>query len=135
MQITIETTVKATVSAVWDAWITPADIMRWNAANDDWHTTHATVDLRVGGAFLSRMEAKDGSFGFDFEGTYTRVVPHTMIEYRLSDERAVKVEFTERADGVHIQSTFEADAAHPPEMQRLGWQAILDNFARYVQAK
>ena len=135
MKITVETVVKAELNKVWDAWNNPADIQQWNSAQDDWHTTHSTVDLREGGKFLSRMEAKDGSMGFDFEGTYTRVEPHKTIEYRMSDGREVQVEFDERADGVLVKTTFDAETENPPELQRTGWQAILDNFGRYVEAK
>ncbi len=135
MKITVETLVKAPSSKVWDAWNTPADITRWNAAQDDWHTTRSTVDLRAGGRFTSRMEAKDGSVGFDFEGTYTRVVPQQTIEYRMSDGREVQVEFVERPGGVLVKETFDAETQNPPDLQRAGWQAILDNFGRYVEAK
>lgn len=135
MKITIETVVRADLDQVWKAWNTPEDIKQWNAASDDWHTTHSTVDLREGGKFLSRMEAKDGSFGFDFEGTYTRVVPQQAIEYRMSDGREVQSEFIDQADGVLVKSTFDAESENSPEMQRAGWQAILDNFARHVEAK
>ncbi|SFK93266.1 SRPBCC family protein [Lysobacter sp. cf310] len=135
MKITIETVVRADLDQVWRAWNTPEDIKQWNAASDDWHTTHSTVDLREGGKFLSRMEAKDGSFGFDFEGTYTRVVPQQAIEYRMSDGREVQSEFIDQADGVLVKSTFDAESENSPEMQRAGWQAILDNFARHVEAK
>ena len=134
MKITIASHAKAPIDAVWRAWNNPADIMQWNAASPDWHTTRSTVDLREGGKFLSRMEAKDGSFGFDFEGTYSRVVPHKAIEYSMPDGRQVEVEFTERAGGVDIRSTFDAETQNPPEMQREGWQAILDNFVRHVEA-
>ncbi|MDH7943429.1 SRPBCC family protein [Pseudohongiella sp. SYSU M77423] len=134
MKITIETLVKAKLDTVWDAWNNPDDIKQWNAASDDWHTTRSTVDLRVGGSFLSRMEAKDGSFGFDFEGTYTRIVPHELIEYKMSDGREVTTTFIDTADGVHINSVFDAESENPPEMQRDGWQAILDNFARHAQS-
>lgn len=135
MKITIEAVVRASLSSVWDAWSNPADIKQWNAASDDWHTTNSTVDLREGGKFLSRMEAKDGSAGFDFEGTYTRIVPHKTIEYRLSDGRDVKVEFVERSDAVFVKTVFDAEAENPPEVQRAGWQAILDNFGRHVEAR
>jgi uncharacterized protein YndB with AHSA1/START domain len=135
MKIRIETLVRAPLAKVWDAWNTPADITQWNTAQDDWHTTHSTVDLREGGRFLSRMEAKDGSAGFDFEGTYTRVVPHDTIEYRMSDGREVTVEFVERPDGVLVKTAFDPESENPPEMQRDGRQAILDNFGRYVEAK
>jgi len=135
MKITIETVVAAKLSTVWDAWNNPDDIQRWNAANEDWHTPRSTVDLREGGTFTSRMEAKDGSMGFDFGGTYTRVVPHRLIEYRLGDGREVQVEFAEREDGVLVRETFDAEAQNPPDFQRAGWQSILDNFRRYVEAR
>ena len=134
MKITVETVVKAKATRVWDSWNNPADIKQWNNASDDWHTTRAAVDLREGGKFLARMEARDGSEGFDFEGTYTRVVPNKAIEYRMGDGREVKVEFVERADGVLVRETFDAESANTPELQRQGWQAILDNFGRHVEA-
>ena len=102
MKITVETVANAPLQQVWDAWNTPADIQQWNTAQDDWHTTRSTVDLREGGRFLSRMEAKDGSAGFDFEGTYTLVKPKEAIEYRMSDGREVRVEFARRPDGVLV---------------------------------
>ena len=120
---------------MWNAWNTPADIKQWNSAQDDWHTTESTVDLREGGKFSSRMEAKDGSEGFDFEGTYTRVVPRKAIEYRMSDGREVSVEFVPQADGVLVRETFDAETENPAELQRQGWQAILDNFGRHVEAR
>lgn len=135
MKITIETLVKADLDTVWAAWNNPEDIKQWNTASDDWHTTQSTVDLREGGTFSSRMEAKDGSAGFDFEGTYTRIVPQKVIEYRLGDGRDVKVEFTEGADSVLVRETFEVESQLDREHQRRGWQAILDNFARHVEAK
>jgi uncharacterized protein YndB with AHSA1/START domain len=134
-RITVETTVKGKPSQVWDAFTTPADIKQWNSASEDWHTTQSAVDLREGGKFSSRMEARDGSEGFDFEGTYTRVVPQKTIEYRMGDGREVKNEFTERAGGVHVKVTFDAESENPPEFQRQGWQAILDSFRRHVEAK
>ena len=108
--------------------------MQSNAASDDWHTTAAAVDLRVGGAFSSRMEAKDGSMGFDFAGTYTKVVPHELIECEFGG-RALVVEFLPTADGVTVRETFDAEETHPVEMQRAGWQAILNNFAKHVEAR
>ena len=123
------------MNSVWTAWNHPGDIMQWNAASDDWHTTRSAVDLREGGAFLARMEAKDGSFGFDFEGTYTRILPPNLVEYRLGDGREVRVEFEAGAGGVLVTETFEAETENDPELQRQGWQAILDNFARHVEAK
>ncbi|MBE0643161.1 MAG: SRPBCC family protein [Bacteroidetes bacterium] len=133
MFITVETTVAAPMQDVWHAYTTPEDIVQWNAASDDWHTTAATVDLRVGGAFSSRMEAKDGSMGFDFAGTYTNIVPHELIEYAFGD-RTAKVEFTETPGGVRVRITFESESTHSIEQQREGWQAILDNFTRHVEA-
>lgn len=135
MKITVETLVNARLDQVWDAWNNPEDIKRWNTAQEDWHTTQSTVDLREGGTFRSRMEAKDGSMGFDFEGTYTRVVPKQAIEYRMSDGREVQVELIDGPDGVLVKETFDAESENTPEMQRQGWQAILDNFGRYVEAK
>lgn len=134
MKITIETTIAAPIEEVWHAWTTPEDIKQWNAASDDWHTVAASVDLRVGGAFTSRMEAKDGSFGFDFAGTYTKVVPHQLLECSLGD-RDLVVEFVSSASGVTVRETFEADAGHSVEQQRQGWQAILDRFARHVKRR
>jgi uncharacterized protein YndB with AHSA1/START domain len=135
MKITVDKVVNANLHNVWDAWNNPADIKQWNSAQDDWHTTQSTVDLREGGKFVARMEARDGSEGFDFEGTYTRIVPHKAIEYRMNDGREVKVEFAEHADGVLVKETFDAETENAPELQRQGWQAILDNFARHVEGK
>ena len=132
MQITVETLIHAPVAKVWAAYTTPADIVQWNAASDDWHTTRSTVDLREGGAFSSRMEAKDGSFGFDFAGTYTKLVPNQRIEYTFGD-RTGTVEFIEGADGVTVRSTFDAETEHPIEQQRFGWQSILNKFAQHVE--
>jgi uncharacterized protein YndB with AHSA1/START domain len=130
--ITIEIAVQATSAEVWRAYTTPHDIMQWNAASDDWHTTAASVDLRVGGAFSSRMEAKDGSFGFDFAGTYTAISPEKLIEYSFGD-RTAKVEFIDGENGVTVRVTFEPEQENPVEMQRGGWQAILNNFKRHVE--
>lgn len=131
-QITVERLVKAPRERVWNAWTTPDDITQWNAASEDWHTTRASVDLREGGSFTSRMEARDGSMGFDFEGTYTRVVPQQLLECALGD-RMLRVEFIEGAEGVTVRETFDAEPTHSLEQQRSGWQAILDNFARHVE--
>ena len=131
MKITVETTVAAPIEKVWRAYTTPEDIKQWNAASDDWHTTAATVDLRPGGAFSSRMEAKDGSAGFDFAGTYTTIVPHRLIEYSFG-ERSARVEFAPSAKSVVVRVTFDSEPTHSVEQQRDGWQAILDNFARHV---
>ena len=134
MKISVETTVAAPIEQVWRAYTTPEDIKQWNAASDDWHTTAATVDLRVGGAFSSRMEAKDGSMGFDFAGTYTKIVEHELIEYSFGD-RAAQVEFAETPNGVRVHVSFDGESTHSIEQQREGWQAILNNFARHVEAR
>ena len=132
MKITVETVVNAPVNRVWDAYTSPEDIVLWNTASSDWHTTKASVDLREGGAFSSRMEAKDGSFGFDFEGRYTKIVPHELIEYSFG-ERAGSVEFIPGDKGVAVRVTFDAETENPIEQQREGWQAILNNFKRHVE--
>ena len=135
MKITVETLVKASLDRVWDAWNNPADIEQWNTAQADWRTTRSEVDLREVGKFSSRMEAVDGSMGFDFEGTYTRVEPKKAIAYRMADDREVQVEFFDGPGGVRVSETFDAESENEAELQRRGWQAILDNFARHVEAK
>jgi uncharacterized protein YndB with AHSA1/START domain len=130
--ITVDTLIAAPIDTVWRAYTTPDDIKKWNAASDDWHTTAAAVDLRVGGSFSSRMEAKDGSFGFDFTGTYTKIVTNEVIEYSLGDHRTVRVTFNQTPAGVHVCVTFGAETIHSIEQQRAGWQAILNNFAKHV---
>jgi uncharacterized protein YndB with AHSA1/START domain len=132
MKITVETTVQAPLDKVWSAYTTPADIKQWNTASDDWHTTHSAVDLREGGAFTSRMEAKDGSFGFDFAGTYTKIIPNTLIAYSFGD-RTGEVEFLPTGNSITVRVTFDAETVHSVEQQRQGWQAILDNFAKHVE--
>ena len=134
MKITVEATIDAPVEAVWRAWTTPDDIVQWNAASDDWHTTAASIDLREGGAFSSRMEARDGSMGFDFAGTYTKIEPHKLIEYDFGDRHA-RVEFVPEADGVRVSVTFDPETENPIEQQSAGWQAILASFKRYVEAQ
>ena len=133
MAITVQTTINAPLGTVWTCWTTPADIVQWNAASDDWHTTSATVDLRIGGAFSSRMEAKDGSMGFDFAGTFTNVVPQDRIE-TLFGGRTASVTFQDGPDGVTVTQSFDPEDTHPAELQRQGWQAILDRFAAHVHA-
>ncbi|MBL0077280.1 MAG: SRPBCC family protein [Rhodocyclaceae bacterium] len=133
MKIAVETSVNAPVAKVWRAYTTPSDIKQWNAASQDWHTTSSSVDLRVGGSFTSRMEAKDGSFGFDFAGIYTRIVPNRLLEFSFGDRECV-VEFITDAGGVKVRVTFDAEPENPIDMQRQGWQAILNNFAKHVEA-
>ena len=132
--ITVEATVAAPLDTVWNAWNTPEDIIEWNAASDDWHTTKSTVDLRVGGTYSSRMEARDGSFGFDFAGTYTNIVEHKLIESAFG-ERSLRVEFEETAGGVIVRETFLAEETHSIEQQRFGWQSILNRFKAHVEGK
>jgi uncharacterized protein YndB with AHSA1/START domain len=131
--IVVETLVHASAETVWRAYTTPSDIVQWNTASPDWHTTRSEVDLRDGGAFSSRMEAKDGSFGFDFAGTYTKIVPHALIEYTMGD-RVAAVQFSPGVEGTTVRVTFEAEEENSVEVQRDGWQAILDNFRRFVEA-
>ena len=121
MKITISTHVKSNIGKTWKSWNTPEDIVRWNTASDDWHTPRSTVDLREGGKFCSRMEAKDGSFGFDFEGTYTKVIQDRQIEYVMGDGRAVVIVFTEVDGGVRIDQTFDAEDENSSAQQREGW--------------
>jgi uncharacterized protein YndB with AHSA1/START domain len=132
--ITIETTVNAPVEKVWQYWSAPEHITKWCAASEDWHTPRAENDLRTGGKFNSRMEAKDGSFGFDFGGVYDNVKPYEIIDYTMGDGRTVKVRFSKEGDKTKVVETFEPESANPIEMQRGGWQAILDNFKKYVEA-
>ena len=133
MKITVEKLVHSTAAKVWGAYTTPADIKKWNAASPDWHTTTSSVDLRVGGHFSSRMEAKDGSIGFDFAGTYTKVDPERLLTYSFGD-RTCEVHFQTGANGVIVRVTFDAETENSVEQQRDGWQAILDNFAKHVEA-
>lgn len=134
MKISVETLVVAPIEKVWDAYTNPEDIKQWNAASDDWHTTAASVDLREGGEFSSRMEAKDGSMGFDFAGTYTKIVKHKLIAYSFGD-RAAQVEFSETPKGINVRVKFDSESTHSIDQQRDGWQAILNNFSHHVETK
>lgn len=131
--ITVEATVNAPVEKVWKFWSSPEHITKWNNASDDWHTPYAENDLRVGGKFTSRMEAKDGSFGFDFWGVYDVVVTNERIEYTLGDDRKVKIVFTNMGNATQVIESFEAENENSIEMQKDGWQAILDNFRKYTE--
>ncbi len=133
--ITLENTVKAPVEKVWKLWTTPEHITKWNNASDDWHTPFAENDLRTGGKFLSRMEAKDGSFGFDFGGVYDAVKPNERIAYTIDDGRKVEITLINEGNETKVIETFEAESQNPIEMQRDGWQAILDNFKKYAEAQ
>ncbi len=132
--ITVTTLVNVSPHDAWDYWTKPEHIVKWNAASADWHTSHASVDLKQGGKFLSRMEAKDGSIGFDFVGTFTKIVRGELLEYVLEDNRKVSVSFAKQDSAVIITETFETETENPVEMQRDGWQAILDNFKKYAES-
>jgi uncharacterized protein YndB with AHSA1/START domain len=132
-KITVEITVKAVVEKVWDLWTSPEHIVKWNTASDDWHTTKAENDLRAGGRFLSRMEAKDGSFGFDFSGVYDEVKPNQLIAYTMDDGRKAVLNFISNGKETKVIVMFEAENENPIEMQKGGWQAISDNFKKYVE--
>lgn len=132
-KISIGAIINAPVSEVWINWTEPVHIKQWNNASEDWHTPHAENDLRVGGKFLSRMEAKDGSFGFDFEGVYSEVIPFEKIKYELEDGREVETVFDGSKETTKVTTTFDAENENPVEMQKDGWQAILNNFKKYVE--
>ncbi len=132
--ITIEALVNAPVEKVWEFWTSPKHIMQWNNASDDWHTTKAENDVRVGGSFSSRMEAKDGSFGFDFGGVYDEVKPNEVLAYTLGDDRKVKIQFSQEGNQTKITETFGAEEMNPIAMQEFGWQSILNNFKKYTEA-
>ena len=132
--ITIKAIVNAPVEKVWNAWSNPEDIMKWNSASDDWHTPKAENDLRTGGKFLSRMEAKDGSWGFDFGGVYDNVEKFKVIEYTMGDGRKVKVNFNSKGNTTEVVETFDPESENSIEMQRSGWQSILDNFKKYTES-
>lgn len=131
--ITVAATVNAPVEKVWQYWTAPQHITQWNNASNDWHTPKATNDLRKDGTFNYRMEAKDNSFGFDFEGRYTDIKTNELIEYVISDGRKVQILFEALNDETHITETFEAEEVHPVELQQDGWQAMLNNFKRYTE--
>jgi uncharacterized protein YndB with AHSA1/START domain len=131
--ITIEANVHAPIEKVWTLWTDPKHIVNWNNASPDWHTPHAENDVRTGGKFKSTMAAKDGSMQFDFEGTYTAVELHKKIEYTLTDKRRVQIAFQTQGNAVHITEHFEAETQNTFELQKMGWQAILDNFKKYVE--
>ncbi len=135
MKISIETDVKAPLKRVWDAWVTPADITNWNFAIDDWCCPKAAIDLEAGGKFNYRMEAKDGSIGFDFEGQFTAITPYKVIQFKLGGDREVIVEFIESKDGVKVVEVFDAEDENSAEQQRQGWLAILNNFKKYAEGK
>ncbi len=131
--LTIQTTVDAPLEKVWECYTIPGHITQWNHASDDWHSPSAINDLRIGGTFTYRMEAHDSSEGFDFTGTYTDIQPQQLIAYRMDDGRTVEVTFDQQPEGVQVTVTFQTETMNPVELQRAGWQAILDNFQKYVE--
>ena len=132
--ISVHVKIHLPVGRVWKFWTTPEDIVKWNNASEDWHTTRAETDLRKGGKFLSRMEAKDGSMGFDFEGIYETVKPNKVIEYSLGDGRKVRIDFTGKVNETEVVESFDAENVNSVELQRNGWQNILENFKKYAEA-
>lgn len=134
-RITVKTTIDAPVDTVWAYWTGPEHIMKWNNASEDWHTPHAANDLREGGIFTSRMESRDGTMGFDFSGTYKAVQEGTLLSYSMEDGREVEVIFKPVGNKTLVEETFDPERINPIEMQKGGWQAILDNFKKYVEAQ
>lgn len=132
--ITIKAVIHAPIEKVWEAWNNPEHITQWAFASDDWEAPSAENDLRVGGVFKTHMQAKDGSAGFDFSGTYTSLEEHRLIEYIMSDSRKVRIEFRGTSEGVEVTETFDPERENPAEFQRDGWQAILDNFKKYTES-
>lgn len=132
--ITVEATINHPVDLVWKHWTEPKSIMLWCNASDDWHAPYADNDLRIDGTFKTTMASKDGVHSFDFEGVYTNVIQHELIEYKMSDGREVKVSFADLGDKTKVTETFDPENMNPVEMQKAGWQAILDNFKKYCEA-
>ena len=133
--IVVETLVNKNIQTVWECWTMPEHIVNWNFASDDWHAPAAKNDLNVGGKFTYTMAAKDGSMYFEFEGIYHEIIPFKKIRYQLLDDRRVEIYFEETADGVHLVEHFEPETENPHELQRGGWQAILNHFKKYVETK
>lgn len=132
-RVTVEAVIQAPIEKVWQCWTEPDHIMKWNQASEDWHAPKAENDLRVGGEFLTRMEAKDGSAGFDMVGTYDAVKQHELISYTMGDGRKVDISFINQGSETKVVETFDPESTHPVEFQQAGWQAIMDNFKKYVE--
>ncbi|MDN4067852.1 SRPBCC family protein [Paenibacillus vini] len=132
-KVTVEAVVQAPIEKVWNCWTEPEHITKWNQASEDWHAPRAENDLRAGGKFLTRMEAKDGSMGFDMGGVYDEVKTHELISYTMGDGRKVEITFTAQGSETKIAETFDAEGTHPVEVQQAGWQAIMDNFKKYTE--
>ncbi|HRH93385.1 MAG TPA: SRPBCC family protein [Candidatus Peribacteria bacterium] len=133
-RITVETTVNTPLAKAWDAWTTPEHITKWNFASDDWQCPWAKVELKVGGQYSARMEAKDGSFGFDFNCKLTKVTPGKLLEYAMEDGRKVEVSFEEKGGKTRVVETFDAETQNPVEMQKQGWQSIMNNYKKYAES-
>ena len=133
-RVTVETTIKAGIEDVWNFWVRPEHITKWNTATPDWHCPKAENDLRDGGKFSSRMEARDGSIGFDFGGTYDEVKIYELIRYTMGDGRKVEILFREKDGETTVTETFDAEDQNSIELQRSGWQSIMDNFKKYAEA-
>lgn len=132
-KVTVEAVIQAPMEKVWSRWTEPEHITKWNQASEDWHAPKAENDLRAGGKFLTRMEAKDGSMGFDFEGVYDEVKLHELILYTIGDGRRVEITFADQGGATKVVETFDAEGTHPVEFQQAGWQSILDNFKKYTE--
>ena len=132
--ITVHTEIESTIDKVWDSFTNPKHIVKWNNASPDWHTTKAINNLIIGGKFLYRMEAKDASFGFDFEGTYDKIISNKFIEYTLGDGRKVRVTFKSNNSSILVSQEFEPENENPSELQQTGWQATLSNFKKYTES-
>ncbi len=132
-KITVEVFIQAALGKVWEYWTKPEHIVNWNFANEDWQCPKATNELKVGGKFSSTMEAKDGSFGFDFEGVYDNIIEHQVIEYSMPDGRKVKIMFEDAGEATIVTESFDPESQNPMDLQKMGWQAILNNFKTYSE--
>jgi uncharacterized protein YndB with AHSA1/START domain len=133
-KVTIEATIAADTKKVWDFWTKPEHITNWNFASDEWQCPKAENDLRVGGKYFARMEARDGSFGFDFEAIYDEVIDQKKVTYTMDDGRQATTDLEPLNGSTKVTTTFDVESENDPEMQRSGWQAILDNFKKYVES-
>ena len=133
--VTVEISINAPIAKVWEVWTSPEHIIHWNNASADWHTPKAENDLKVGGKFVFKMEDKDGTFGFEFEGVYTEIITNELIAYKMGDGRHAKINFSSHEDETKIIETFEAEDINTIDLQRNGWQAILNNFKKYTEGQ
>ncbi|MFC6334215.1 SRPBCC family protein [Paenibacillus septentrionalis] len=133
-KVSVEAVIQAPIEKVWTYWTEPEHIKKWNQATEEWHAPRAENDLRIGGKFVTRMEAKDGSMGFDFSGVYDDIKLHELISYTMEDGRRVEIRFEAQGDATKVIEVFDAESTNPVDMQQAGWQAIMDNFKRYTEA-